>query len=177
MPDTIRSLVELDALFGDNSVGAITPQDIRDLMVSMMVHGEIGSGPKAAITLGTGFQALDLTVSGAVGRGLTIDTINKWITDLPCDLKAIVHCEIAFRGAQNQNYEFAVFRNPTTTPEQQARLDRVFRPLAAADIQQHSWSTSLQLFAGDTVQMGVRANGQTFELLFAVLRIQRIGIE
>lgn len=177
MADTIRSLAELNAQFADNGLGAITPQDIRDLVVSQMVHGEIGSGAKANITLGVGYQPLDLTVAGVVGRGLTVDVANRWLADMPVDLKALVTCEVCFRGAAGNNYNFSVFRNPSTAPEQQGRLTRTLRVSAAGQIVTHSWSTSLQLLAGDTVQMGVQGDGLAFELLFGLLRVQRIGAE
>jgi len=178
MADTIRSIDDLNTRLADNGLGKITPQDLRDMMVSQMVHGEIGSGAKAAITLtGTNYRTLDLTVGGAVERGVNADPANKIIAGVPVRMKAIVHCEVCFRGAQNTAYEFSVFRNPLTTPVQQDRLTRTLRPTAAADIVAHTWSTSLQLEAGDSLQFGVKGNGATFELLFAVLRVQRIGVE
>lgn len=143
----------------------------------MMVHGEIGSGPKALITLGTGWQVVDLTAAGAVGRGLVVDPTNKRLADVPVEMKAIVHCEIAFRGAANTNYEFSVWRNTHSTPVQETRLNRTLRSMSTSHIVTHSWSTSLQLEQGDSLQLGVRANGQPFELLFGVLRVQRIGVE
>lgn len=177
MADTIRSLTELNSLLADNTSGAISAQDIRDLMVSQMVHVEIGSGAKAAITLGTGFEALDFTVAGVIGRGLSVDTTNKWIIDVPVDMKAEVSCEIVFRGVQNNDYEFAVFKDPAGTPDRQTRLDRTLRVVSNTQIVSHSWATSLQLNAGDTLQMGVRADGLSFEMLFGLLRIRRIGVE
>lgn len=178
MADTIRSIAELDTLLADNVDGGISPQDIRDMMVSQMVHAEIGSGAKADITLtGTNYRTLDLTVAGAVERGMNADPANKIIAGVPVRMKAIVHCEVCFRGAQNTAYEFSVFRNPLTTPVQQDRLTRTLRPTSAADIVAHSWSTSLQLEQGDALQFGVKGNNATFELLFAVLRVQRIGVE
>lgn len=175
--DTIRSLAELASLIADNAQGAITPQDIRDLMVSQMVHGEIGSGAKSALTLGAGWQALDLDVEGVVGRGLAVDAANRALGSIPVEMKALVSVEVVFRGTQNTNYEFAVWRNPTTTPVQELRLTRTLRPTAATNIVAHSWATSLQLAAGDAFQLGVRAPGAPFELLFGLLRIQRIGVE
>lgn len=174
MPDTIRSLAELNALLADNTSAAITPQDLRDLMVSQMVYAEIGSGAKAEITLGTGFQAVDLNVAGEVSRGMVADATNRMITDTPVNMKAIIHCEVVFKGAV-ADYEFSVFRNPDSTPTQVLRLARTVR--GAATAVSHSWSTSVQLTAGDKLQLGVRANGQPFELLFGVLRVQRIGVE
>jgi hypothetical protein len=171
--DTIRSLSELNALFADNGQGNITPQDIRDLMVSMMVHGEIGSGPKASITLVNGWNALDLDVAGAVGRGLTIDTTNKVISAVPVIMKAWIDCEVWFKGTNGQNYDFAVWRNPSGTPDRLTRLDRTVRVSSATGTFGHRWSTAQQLQVNDVLQLAVNS----FELLFGLLRVTRIGIE
>lgn len=177
MPDTIRTLAELNQQFGDNTQGVISPQDLRDLMVSMMVYGEIGSGTKAAITLGTGFQALDFSVAGTVGRGLAVDTANKWISDVPVDMKAEVVLEVQFLGANGVNYDFAVFRNPDATPEQLGRLDITERIINAAQRGAVNVAASIQLNAGDKLQAGVRSNGASFTLLRGRLFVRRIGVE
>lgn len=178
MADTIRSLVELDALFADNVIAAITPQDVRDLMVSMMVHGEIGSGAQSSITLGTGWQPINLNVEGMVGRGITVDTLNQRLADIPVEMKAIVHCEVVFKGAAGADYEFAVWRNThTAEPSMIDRMHRVLHVVTTTQTVAHAWSTSVQLEAGESLQLGVKADGQPFELLFGVLRVQRIGIE
>lgn len=179
MPDTIRTLAELNSQFADNTEGICSPQDIRDLMVSLMVHGEIGSLAKSAITLAAGFQPLDFNQSGAVGRGLTIDTTNKWIADIPVDMKAEITLEVSFQGANNTTFEFAVFRNPDTTPEQILRLTDNERIFSAAMVGTVKISSSLQLNAGDKLQAGVRpaAGTPTFTLLRGLLRVRRIGVE
>lgn len=177
MPDTIRTLADLNTLLADNTSEAISPQDIRDLMVSMMVHGEIGSGTKAAITLGTGFQALDFNVAGVVGRGLTIDTVNKVISQIPVAMKTEVTLEVQFTGTSGQTYDFAVFKNPATSPVQIARLDISERIFNAAQRGAVNVSSSVQLAAGDVLQAGVRCNGQSFTLLRGGLRVRRIGVE
>jgi hypothetical protein len=42
MADTARTLAELQVLLADNTIGAISPQDIRDMLVSLVsIHGEI----------------------------------------------------------------------------------------------------------------------------------------
>jgi hypothetical protein len=177
MPDTIRSLIELNAQFADSTTPTISPQDIRDLMVSMMVYGEIGSGAKAAITLPAGFTPLDFTLAGVVGRGLTVDTVNKWISGVPVTMKAEVSLEVQFTGANGVNYEFAVFKNPDGAPEQISRLDITERIINAAQRGAVNVSASIQLAGGDKLQAGVRANGATFTLLRGLLRVKRIGVE
>lgn len=177
MADTIRTLSDLNTLFGDTGEAPVSPQDIRDLFASLMVYGEIGSGAKSSITLGTGYQALDFTVAGNVGRGLTIDTVNKRINGIPVSLKAWVTLEVAFRGAINTTYDFTVFKNPQGTPEQLSRIDISERILNAAQIGKITATAAIQLAPGDTLQAGVRSNGAAFELLRGVMRVQRIVIE
>lgn len=179
MPDTIRTIGELNALFADNNQGQCTPQDIRDLMVSMMVHGEIGSGAKSAITLAAGFQPLDFALAGVVSRGLTIDTVNKWIADVPVAMKAEITLEVSFQGANNTTFDFAVFRNPDTAPEQLLRVSDSERIFSAAMVGCIKISSSIQLNAGDKLQAGVRPATGTplFTLLRGLLRVRRIGVE
>lgn len=177
MPDTIRTLAALNTQFADNTQGIIAPQDMRDLFVSMMVYGEIGSGAKSSITLGTGFQALDFTVAGSVGRGLTIDTTNKLISAVPVAMKAWITLEIAFRGTLNTTYDFAVIQNPSGIPVDIARLDISQRILNAAQIATFTVTAAIQLAANDSLQAQVRSNGAAFELLRGALRVQRIAIE
>lgn len=179
MPDTIRTLAELNAAFPDNTVGATSNQDIRDLIVSMMVHGEIGSGPKSAIVLAAGFQPLDFTLAGVVSRGLTIDTVNRWIADVPCDMKAEITLELSFQGSNNTTFDFAVFRNPDTVPEQIQRLTDNERIFSAAMVGAVKISASIQLNAGDKLQAGVRpaAGTPSFTLLRGMLRVRRIPVE
>lgn len=177
MPDTIKTLAQLNADFADNTAGAVSPQYIRDLMLSLMVYGEIGSGAKSQITLGSIFQAMDFDVAGTVSRGLTIDTTNKWISEIPVDMKAWVSLEVQFNGANGQTYDFAVFKNPDGTPEQIARLDLSERIVSVNQRGACNVSAAIQLAAGDKLQAGVRCNGQSFTLLRGLLRVQRIAIE
>lgn len=176
MADTIRTLAALNALFADNTSGVISPQDIRDLVVSMLPHAEIGSGAKASITLGTGYQAMDFTVAGVSAYGLTVSTADKRIEAIPCDGKYRINLEVAFRGAQNQTYDFTVFRNPDGAPEQLTRLNIQARPTAAADIRSLVVSAYVSLSAGDKLQAAVRCNGQAFELLRGGMRVDRVGV-
>lgn len=176
MPDTIRTLAELNAQFADNTSGVISPQDIRDLMVSLMVHGEIGSLAKAGITLGTGYQALDFDASGAIERGVTVDTANKWIV-VPVAGKYELTLEVSFNGSNNTTYDFTVFKNPDGTPENIARIEDSERLVNAAMIGGVKVSCSLALAAGDKLQAGVRSNGSAFTLRRGLLRVRRIGVE
>lgn len=175
MPDTIRTLAELNQMFADNTQGVVSPQDMRDLFVSMMVHGEIGSGAKSAITLSTSFALLDLTLAGAIGRGFTVDTVNKRLADTPVVLKAQVEFELDFNGATNTTYEAAVFINGV----QNQRLTGQDRIVSANQIGHISFGTSIQLAANETIDARIRALSGTpsFTLLRCSLKARRIGVE
>lgn len=177
MSDTIRTLAALNTQFADNTSAVIAPQDIRDLMVSMMVYGEIGSAAKAAITLGTGFQAMDFNLAGNVGRGLTVDTTNKWLSGVPVDMKAKVRLEVSFQGTNNTTFDFAVFRNPDTAPEQLLRVSDSDRIVSATMMGGITIEAAIQLNAGDKLQAGVRGNGASFTLLRGRLYVERIAVE
>lgn len=68
MVDTVRSLASIVSLLANNTVGAISPQDMRDMLVSLaMQHGQISvAGNAIATTIPdtTGFHEVDAT--GAV---------------------------------------------------------------------------------------------------------------
>lgn len=175
MPDTIRSLSDLNNLFADNTQGVISPQDIRDLMVSLMVHGEIGSGAKTAITINGTFAVLDFTLAGVVGRGITADTVNKRLSGVPVVLKPQIDFELDFNGATNTTYEAAVFVNGV----QNLRLTAQDRIVSAAQIGHIRMSSSIQVQAGDFIDARIRSlsGTPTFTLLRGVLRLRRIGVE
>ena len=178
MADTIRSLSELNSLLGDNTIGGVSEQDIRDLMVSQMVHGEIGSGSKTSVLLGASWQGLDFDVAGVFERGLNADTTNKWIHQIPVDMKAVLSMEVFFKGDVGQDYDFTVFKDPTGTPSNVSRMQRTgFRVLNADQTIHASWSVGVQLNQNDVLQPAVRSNSNNFELLFGLFRVQRIGVE
>lgn len=175
MPDTIRTLAELNAMFADTGANKVAPQDMRDLTVSTMPYAEIGSGQKAAITLTNGFVPLDFTVAGVWEFGFAVDTVNKWIAGTPCDMKVQVRLEMLFQGSNNTTFNFAVFRNPDTTPDQIVRLNTACRIFNAAQLGIAVASASIQLQAGDKLQAQVSAAG-SFTLHRGALIVGRLGV-
>ena len=177
MADTIRSLSELNSLLRDNTTGGLTEQDIRDMMVSQMVHGEIGSGAKPSIALGPSWQALDLDVAGVFERGLNTDPANKQINQIPVRMKAILSLEVQFSGDAGEAYDFTIFKNPDTAPANIQRMERTISVPAAGGSVHTSWSVGVQLEAGDVLQPAVRSANNNLELHFGLFRVQRIGVE
>lgn len=70
MVDTVRTLSELQTLFADNTTGAISPQDLRDFLVSVSPpHGTMYRNVAAATTIvtpGTYVKAAGTTTAGAL---------------------------------------------------------------------------------------------------------------
>ncbi len=74
MVDTVRTEAELLSLFADNSTGAISPQDLRDFVVSIgalisekgvtgdvAITGDVSVTGKVSITQNASDNALDIT--------------------------------------------------------------------------------------------------------------------
>ena len=178
MADTIRTLAELNQLFGDNTTGSVSPQDMRDLIISQNVHAEIRSTRKAQITLSSGWNFVELDTAGSFSRGMTIDTTNLWITDVAVRLKALLHYEVHYIGAIGAQYDFAAFRDVDGTPQILSETQRNdFSTTVANQALQVVTSVGVQLQQDDTVALGVRSGTNTFELINATLRLQRIGVE
>jgi hypothetical protein len=179
MADTIRTLSELNNLFSDNTIGGLGEQDIRDLVVSLGVHGEIGSLAKTSITLGGSWDVLDFDAAGASKWGLNVDTTNKWIDQIPVDMKAMLTLVVRFKGDVGQDYDFTVFRDPAgTAPENLTRMQSYgHRVLNASQTVMVYWATSIQLNQGDVLQAAVRSAGNDFELLQGIFQVQRLGVQ
>jgi len=81
MADTARTKAEILALMADNTVGAISPQDIRDMIVSMSAaNGRVSMGAPAATTIttpGTYYKAAGATVAGGDPDSFTESTSNR----------------------------------------------------------------------------------------------------
>jgi len=173
MADTIRTLDELNIILRDNGANELSAQDIRDLVVSMMVHGEIGAINNAEITLGASWQTVDLDTAGVIKRGVTLDVATHQIKEIAVDLKAQVAADVCFLGAAGQVYDFAVYKNGSTQIGGSARTLHG----AGATPVSYSWSVSAQLLQDETLELAVRSNGNVFTLKNGLLRIKRIGVE
>ena len=100
------------------------------------------------------------------------------INQIPVDCKAVLTLEVFFKGDVGQDYDFTVFKDPSGTPSNITRMQRTGYRILNADQTVHaSWSVGVQLNQNDILQPAVRSNGNNFELLFGLFRIQRIGVE
>ncbi len=170
MPDTIRTIGELNALLSDNVSGDISAQDLRDVLVSMNVHTEIGRG-SLSTSLGMAYVKVPMTIVGAFERGFVADVASDAITATPVNMKALVSVEVQIDDIQvNRNATFSVFINGA----EETRSTRSFNAAG-----HYSWGLGVQLAQNDTIDLRAHANGAStsIDIDMALLRAQRIGIE
>ena len=170
MPDTIRTIGELDSLLADNVTGDISAQDLRDVLVSMNVHTEIGRGPLST-SIGTAYVQVPMTAAGTFERGFLADVAGDQISQTPVALKAMVNVEVQITALQNgRTVDFAVFVSGV----------EMLNTLRTFDIEGHySWGLGLQLAQNDTIDLRVKASAAntSIDVDFVLLRAARIGIE
>lgn len=92
MVDTVRTPAELLTLFADNTIGAISPQDARDLIVSLFPQLGTSAPTASAIFIGQRFintNTTDVYVATSVGQGASDWTL---LTDffLPNSIAGLV---------------------------------------------------------------------------------------
>ncbi len=170
MPDTIRTLGELNALLTDNITGNISAQDLRDVLVSMNVHAEIGRG-LLSTTIDTSFVKVPMTIVGAFERGFVADVATDAITATPVNLKALVAVEVQITALQaGRTVDFSVFISGV----EEVRATRTFDTIG-----HYSWSLGVQLAQNDTIDLRAIASAAStsINIDMALLRAQRIGIE
>lgn len=170
MVDTIRTIGELNALLADNTTGNISAQDLRDVLVSMNVHAEIGAANLSEV-VGTVFAKVPLNVAGAFERGFVADTVGNRISSTPVALKALVDVEMQITALQaGRTIDLAVFVAGS-------EVMRSRRPFDA--VGHYTWGLGVQLVQGDDVDLRVRADqaATSVDVAFALLRARRVGIE
>jgi hypothetical protein len=111
MADTARSVSALQALLADNTSGAISPQDLRDLLVSSLgVYGEIyvagGSTPQGSID--TSYALITGFAANGLSSGTTPDHSSDQIT-VDVTGTYLVMANVCFTGTASTEFTVAVF--------------------------------------------------------------------
>lgn len=107
MVDTVRSIAELQALFANNIAGDISPQDLRDFLVSAAPpHGTISllaSAPTTIINPGDYVKMAGTTVlsTGSTGFDMPQDGRLRFIHVSPRHLHIAVTVAMASSGPNN----------------------------------------------------------------------------
>jgi hypothetical protein len=120
MADTERTLAALQAMFADNTAGNISPQDIRDMLVSVLGgYGEISDAGSTSIsgTIGTSPSKLEVfdTDGPADGSNVTPNQANDRI-DVAVAGVYEVHCTMESSSATDlEVFTFEVFDDGVAT--------------------------------------------------------------
>lgn len=117
MAETQRTLAALIALFADNTTGDISPQDLRDFLVSSQGgYGSIyvngGSTAQTGIT-GTPAKMTGFATNG-ISSGTTPDHGNDLVTvDVSGDY--LINASVSFVGSSSDVFQVEIYNNTTGT--------------------------------------------------------------
>jgi hypothetical protein len=126
MADTARTLTEILTLMADNTTGAISPQDIRDMIVSIAAaNGRLSIGSSAATTIavaGTYYKAAGTTTPGGDSNDVTEATTNRLTyTGVPTrHMEIIVSATVSAVGT-DQIVGMKIYHNGAEIPSSLAR--------------------------------------------------------
>lgn len=106
MPDTVRSISSLQTLLADNTSGAISAQDLRDMLVSVLhASGSMTWTVPAASTIstpGTPVKAAGTTTAVNLSTGrFSMPESNRLLYNGPADVHAHIACSVSVSCASN----------------------------------------------------------------------------
>lgn len=179
MPDTIRTLAELNGIFADNDTGDASTQDIRDLLQSMLVHAVIGTINNATpITVTTTPQAVEMA-NELHARHLTVDLGNNRITT-PAELTSARYdlgWELNVQGQPGGDgvYIAAIFNGASKIQA----TERKFSIVNGEWKQIYFRIPGVSIAGGDNLSLGIERETGSGDILIenAQLSVQRLGIE
>jgi hypothetical protein len=173
MVDTVRTKAALLALLADNTTGDITPQVLRDVLVTVMgcyggVH--IESGSTAQVLVSTVAEKMTEWAHNGISSEVTPDYINNEITiDEAGDYQ--VDFTTSFTGINNAVFDFILYVDGVTTGHGCSTTSP-----AAAVIQGASFSNQLTIAAGEALSIWVTSSlSGSMTVKFSDLNLKRIG--
>lgn len=171
MADTIRTRTELITLLADNDTFGISPQDIRDFLVSTMVYGGIAISDNANVQalIATTPVAVTNWASSSTAVGVNADFANdRIIVQNAGDYEVLFN--VTFQGTAIADYHFTLRKNTILAGYGCQIKTAVSVPQGA------SFSAILTLAANDIIQMYVESalNGN-MTVNHANLNLKRIG--
>lgn len=155
MADTIRTLTALLNLLADNTTGDISPQDIRDMLVT--VHGVYGGIYVAdGATPQTGIDTTPTKITGwtnnTASAGTTPDQANNQIA-VGTDGVYLIWASVGFSGSNNTTFEGHLRINDV---ESYAGFHRKLS--ASGDVGSASFVSLLILSADDVLSIYVESD-------------------
>ncbi len=180
MVNTIRTFAELNALFDDTTIP--TNQDIRDFILSLMVHGVVGIGSNTVTqSVDTGYGGNEVVFPSEIhSRGLDIDLVAGTITTRSELTKAKYdigwELNLQGQGVSNEGeFSAVVFKNSTKL----VSTERTFQIKGTEWTHVYCRIPGIQLLDGDTLQLAIVSGSGTKDVLIAAgqLSCQRLGVE
>jgi hypothetical protein len=173
MADTQRTLAALQALFADNTTGDISPQDLRDFLVSS--QGGYGSifvtgGSTAQVVSGTPVKMSGFATNG-ISSGTTPDNANDQITISVAGDYDIALLAGSFIGSNGSTPTLDIYINgsPSGLPTLTRTLGTPANPGSAAT------GGQLTLATNDIVTVFVSSTSTSFTPQEVTLKLKRIS--
>lgn len=176
MVDTIRDLAALLTLLADNTTGNISPQDVRDMLVSLhSVRGEFFIADNEAgspQTIGTSFQKVSQLTSKGQESGVIVDNVTDF--DIQVGTTGVYLClvSLSFSGTANTTFQISTFKNNV-----QQMVSKITRKIGSGgDVGDSAGVGMISCAADDLLDVRVIADGTGKSFLvedgqFNVLRI------
>lgn len=174
MSDTQRTTAALQALLADNVTGAITPQQLRDMLVSCFggygwMYVENGA---VAQTVNIAPSQLTAFAANGISNGPTPDQANDQIAiAVAGDYWA--SGEFALSGAAGRTIQFQLRKNGIAVAgsRSRAKFD------SAGDLFEVSFSGLVTCASGDLLSVWVAADvdGTSITVVDATLSVRRLG--
>jgi len=175
MVDTIRTETQILALLADNITGDISPQDMRDIIVSLSVGGSMYV-EDAAVTqvVGTSFELMVLLDANGRSDGVTPDhTADSLTIDANADGEYVTHFDCTFSGTGSTEFDFHIRKNGLEVNGAGASKRKLG---TGGDVGSMSMAGDLTLAEGDTVTVWIKADGSSKDFILSDgrLSIKRI---
>lgn len=172
MVDQIRTKAQILTDINDNNIEDISPQNIRNLLISYLVFGEIGmidnTTEQTALPAGMNVVPLD---QAAPSQGVTANTVDNRL-EVEVDGQYRVTFEASYKGSTSSRFTLGVLKNGSVIN----RSKRRDTPTDVAEERNIMGSCTIDLTPLDNVQLGVQVQpaGGNFTFISGGLRIERI---
>lgn len=171
--DTVRTQAQILTILGDNTTGQISPQDLRDAIVSQSVYGSIGATDSADT------QATSATPAAVAGfdtngpsNGTTPDNTTDDITigaNSGGDYE--VHFHASFTGTTNETYTLHLIDDGAEV----GGGCSASRKTSNADVGSVSFNCQASIAGGSVMEVFVESGGAaTFDIDHAQFSLKRI---
>ena len=151
MSDTVRSKADILTLFADNTSGNISPQDLRDFVVSL--HSNYGcmyaNGVTDTFTVTATPQMIDTFDTEGSSAGVSMSTANGTIT-LPVDGVYRISFTASVYSTNNKTFVLELYKNDIATNRTVRRLSS-----SATDIEVLSANCVNDFTASDVIDIRV----------------------